>query len=143
MIIEGLGYFLLSTVKFAVATLPIATRFPYVEGLLISILGGITGILFFLFLWDKFLHIWKIYIVRSVEKQKKFKISKKKRKIVKLKNSYGYWGIVILTPLVISIPIGVFLLLQYYTIRKYKFLHLSLSVIFWGVTLISFFKFIW
>jgi len=143
MLLEGLGYFLLSTVKFAVATLPIATRFPFVEGLFISISGGIIGVVFFLFLWDKFLHIWKIYIVRSSGKDKKFKISKKKRKIIKLKNSYGYWGIVILTPLVVSIPIGVFLLLQYYTARKYKFLHLSLSVIFWGVTLISFFKFIW
>ena len=144
MLLEGIGYFLLSTVKFAVATLPIARRFSYAEGLLISILGGILGIVFFLFLWDKILHVWRIYIVRSTKKKKKaFKINKKKRRIIKLKNKYGYWSIVMLTPLIISIPIGVFLLLQYYKSTKYKFLHLSLSVIFWGFTLISFFKYIW
>ena len=60
-----------------------------------------------------------------------------------MKNTYGYWGIVILTPIVISIPIGVFLLLQYFTHHKYKLLHLSLSVILWSLTLITFFKFIW
>jgi len=142
MIIEAIGYFLLSTVKFAVATLPIAVRFLYPQALAISILGGIAGVAFFLFLWDKILRIWHVYIYRS-SKEKIFKITKKKRRIIKLKNMYGYWGIVILTPLIISIPIGVFLLIQYFRNHKYKFLHLSLSVSFWGLVLVSFFKFLW
>ena len=143
MLIEAIGYFLLSTVKFAVATLPIARRFPYFEALFISISGGILGVIFFLFLWDKLFQIWKIYIVRSTAQEKPFRMTNRKRRIIKLKNQYGYWGVVILTPVIVSIPIGVFLLLQYYKSRKYKFLHLSLSVTFWGVFLISFFRFLW
>ena len=143
MIIEAIGYFLLSTVKFAIATLPISLRFSYPNALLISISGGLIGVFFFMFLWEKLFQIWTIYIYKSNKpKSKIITINKKKRRIIILKNKYGYWGIVILTPVILSIPLGVFLLIQYFRNRKYKFLHLALSVSFWGFILISFFRFI-
>lgn len=141
MILEAIGFFLLSSVKFAVATFPICLAFDYRASLFISISGGLSGSFFFLFLWNKVLHIWHILIVKKKEeKPLAYKVNKKKRWIVSLKNSYGYWGVIILTPLILSIPIGAFILIQYFDHQKYKFFHLSLSVILWGVGLISFFE---
>ncbi len=142
MWLKALGFFLLSSVKFAVAALPIAVAFNYQEALFISISGGIAGAFFFLYIWKYILEVWNIHIVKKVEKPiLKVKVNKKKRQIIKLKNSYGYWGIVILTPVILSIPVGAFILSQYYKNEKLKFLHLSVVVSIWGVFLISFFEF--
>lgn len=142
MIIKVLGFFLLSSVKFAVAVIPIALSFSYFESLCISISGGIFGAFFFLFVWAKVLYLWNIHIRKKENKTTKpFKINKKRRKMIRIKNSYGYWGIVITTPLLLSIPFGAFLLMQYYKNRNYKFLHLSLFIILWSFVLVSLFKF--
>ncbi len=142
MWLEAIGFFLLSSVKFAVATLPIALRFDFYTALTISILGGLSGAFFFLFLWRKFMDMWNIYIFKNPNKESiLIKINKRKRRIINLKNTYGYWGILVLTPVILSIPIGAFLLSQYFQKKKLKFIHLSLSIIIWGIILISFFKF--
>ena len=139
---KAIGFFLLSSVKFAVASLPIAASFGYLQSLIILISGGIFGVFFFLYIWKEVFYFWNIYIVKKAPEEKKnFKISKQKRRIVKLKTNYGYWGVILLTPIVLSIPIGAFLLMQYFKNKKFLFIHLSLSVMGWGTILISFFKF--
>ena len=142
MWLEAIGFFLLSSVKFAVATLPIAIRFNFYTALFISITGGLFGAFFFLFLWEKIMDIWNIYIFKKdSEESTPIKFNNRKRRIISIKNSYGYWGILILTPVILSIPIGAFILSQYFKKKRLKFLHLSISIIFWGFLLISFFKF--
>jgi len=143
MWLKAIGFFLLSSVKFAVATLPISLMFSFTEAWLISVSGGIAGAFFFLYIWDYVLRMWTIYIVKREKKVKEFKITKQKRKIISIKNSYGYWGIIILTPVILSIPIGAFLLDQYFKNQSYKFLHLSLSIVFWGTVFVSFFELFW
>ena len=142
MWLEAIGFFLLSSVKFAVATLPIAIRFNFYTALLVSITGGLFGAFFFLFLWRKVMDIWNIYIFKKdSEESTPIKFNNRKRRIIKIKNTYGYWGILVLTPVILSIPIGAFILSQYFQKKKLKFFHLSISIIFWGFLLISFFKF--
>lgn len=142
MIIKAIGFFLLSAVKFAIAVIPIAISYSYVEALIISIAGGVSGAFFFLFIWAKILNLWNVHIVKKdFSIQKPFKISKRKRKMIRIKNSYGYWGIVITTPILLSIPFGAFILMQYFNRKRYKFLHLSLVIVLWSFTLISLFKF--
>ncbi len=137
--LKALGYFLLSTVKFAVSAVPISVTFSYYQSLLISISGGIFGVFFFMFLWNRVLKMWQLIFPRS-KKDKPIIINKRKRKIVKIKRDYGYWSIVAATPSILSIPLGVFILVNYYPSKKGKFIHLSLSVIVWGFLLISFFS---
>ena len=144
MLLKAIGLLLLSSVKFAVATLPIALAFPYKEALGISILGGLLGVFFFLYIWRYILALWQKYWYNpNLHKVKTFKITKQKRKLINIKNQYGYWGIIILTPLILSIPIGVFLLVRYFKPYPYKELHLSLSISIWGLIFISFFEFLW
>ncbi len=142
LFLKALGFFLLSTVKFTVSALPISMTFPYYQALFISISGGIFGVFFFMFLWDKVLKTWQFIFYKDKEhsKEKPLVINRRRRRIVKIKKDYGYWGIVATTPSVLSIPLGVFILMTYFPNTKRKFIHLSLSVVVWGFLLISIFS---
>ncbi|MBN2667601.1 MAG: hypothetical protein JXR60_00100 [Bacteroidales bacterium] len=141
MIYQAIGFFLLSSVKFSFATLPISIRYDYQTALLISLTGGITGAVFFLYGWRKVLRIWQVHIVKKPETPKTtIKINAKRRRLIRIKNKYGYWGIILLTPSVLSIPIGALLLIHAFPKQRWVLWHLSLSVVLWGVVLISFFK---
>jgi len=141
MWLKALGFFLLSSIKFAVASPLIAASYSFSYAWIILVSGGIFGNFFFLYVWEHILNIWNVYIIKKGVKEKAIKVNKSRRKIIKIKNSYGYWGIVILTPVFVSIPIGAFLLVQYYKTKRYKFLHLCISVTFWATIYISFFQF--
>ena len=62
-------------------------------------------------------------------------IFKRNRWIVKLKHHYGMWGIVILTPVLLSLPIGAFLLRKYYSNNKKALPLMFLSIIVEGFVL--------
>ncbi len=140
LFLKALGFFLLSTFKFAVSIVPILMVFDYYTALLISISGGIFGVFFFMFLWNKVIEIWGVLFPKTDKPSKPIKMNRRRRNLVKIKNKYGYWGLVITTPAILSIPVGVFIVVNYFQYKKYKFLHLSLSVVVWGVLLISFFS---
>ena len=143
MIYKAIILSFLSTFKYAMTIPPIVFYFNYTDSLLISLSGGLFGILFFRFVWKWILQFWKNYIIRKdwVE-PRPVKINKRKRYIVNMKNKYGYWGVIILTPILLSIPLGVFLLERYFRFHKYKFITLSISLIIWGSIIVSFFHFI-
>ncbi len=143
MLLKAIGFFLLSSVKFAVATLPISLAFSFKEAWIISISGGIFGAFFFLYVWEYVIKLWNVFLVKKEDRVKVFRISKQRRKLVRMKNSYGFWGIIILTPLILSIPIGAFLLARYFKHKRFRFLYLSLSVVVWGSAFISFFELFW
>jgi len=138
--LKVIGFFFLSTVKFAVATLPIALAFPLEKAWLISVSGGVFGGFFFLYLWARVLKVWNFFIAKSSnDVPNKVRFNKRKRRVVKIKKSYGYWGLIFLTPSVLSIPFGAFILANYYKKRRFVFWHLSISVMFWATVLIGFF----
>ena len=123
-----IGWFLLSSVKYPYAVLPLLThshRFWFFNMLIVAS-GGCLGVLVFTFLGraiSKFFGRYHLFKIRY----------KNLRRFVRLKNGYGLVGIAFLTPLLISIPIGVILSA---TIEHHKWrvirLH-CLSVIFWSV----------
>jgi len=139
--LKAIGFFLLSTVKFAVATAPIAIAFPFEQAWLVSVSGGIFGSFFFLYLWARVLKIWNFFISNNkAPRDVKIHINKKRRRIVKIKNTYGYWGIIFMTPSVLSIPLGAFILANYFKKKRFIFWHLCLAVMAWGTVLVGFFS---
>lgn len=56
---------------------------------------------------------------RAIHKTSKKKFTKRNRLIVKLRRDYGMWAIIFLTPSLLSIPVGAFLLRKYYEKRKF------------------------
>ncbi len=67
----------------------------------------------------KLLHGFQSWKKRRKEKRKhRRKFTRWNKILVKLKRDYGMWGIILLTPVFISLPIGAFLLRKYYSGKK-------------------------
>ena len=72
---------------------------------------------------------------RKEKRKGRKKFSLRNKLIVKLKTKYGMWGISLLTPIALSIPIGAFLLRKYYHNRKEAIPIMLLSIITEGIIL--------
>ena len=145
--VEILTTILFSSFKFA-ATFPLVVfqfEFSFVETLLWTNVGGIIGIYFFAFLSEKIIAWWNRTFRKSsgnahgTDKKKKKIFTKKKRRIVRIKQKYGLIGIAFITPLLLSIPLGVFLVVRYYRTSKIKFLYLIGSNVIWSVIYTAFY----
>jgi hypothetical protein len=149
--IEIIIAILLASVKYAL-TFPLAVyefKFTFFETVLWLNVGGILGVYFFAYLWDWAIRLWEKYFgnrLRSLKSAYKSKKDKKvytirNRRIIRIKQRYGLKGIVITTPILLSIPIGVFLLVRYYRQNKFKFLYLIASNIIWSIIYTAFYMF--
>ncbi|GAB1405464.1 hypothetical protein MASR1M74_26450 [Lentimicrobium sp.] len=149
-LIKQLSIILISAVKFLFAApLSYIYGFSYLHTLINTSVGGILGVLFFYF-FSRLLN--RIYlnhfplIFRALEQitglhyERRNTRGKKigtKRKMIGLRNRFGYPGIIILTPVLLSIPLGTFLAVKYYPSKAGLLSLLSLSVVFWSVILTS------
>jgi len=139
MIYKAIGLFFLTFVKFALTIPIIRYQFDILPSLIITISGGIAGVLFFCFFWRYILDWWNNNIrLKSKKPLSSLKVNKKRRKIIQLKNQYGYWGMVSRTPVFFSIPLGTFLIQRYFKYKKGKLFHLFMSIIFWAFIIILF-----
>ena len=136
MIMKGLIVIMSSTWKFA-ATFPVAVylfKMSFVETILYTNIGGLLGIVIFTFLSKGIIHL--IEVIRSKNhgsrKKPKYIFTKRNRRLVTLRKKYGLPGIVFLTPLILSIPVGCFLIEKYYGKNKRNFVFLVLSNVVWS-----------
>ena len=140
---------LFSSFKFA-ATFPLVIiqfDFSFFECILWTNVGGIIGICFFAFLSNRLIDWWKRIFRRSNrpiledEQQVKKKFTKRNRRIVRVKQKYGLIGIAMITPFLLSIPVGVFLVVRYYHTSKSRFLYLIAANLIWSVIYTAFYMF--
>lgn len=148
---------IISGVKFLFAPLiSIGYGFNYLQTVLFTTAGGIMGILFFYFFskwiiiqYTKYCPIVFSYFTgEKVDKAKKIlncdqpskkKFTRKNKIIISLRNRYGLFGIILLTPVLLSIPIGAFLAQKYYSKKANILLYMSISVIFWSLSISTIF----
>ena len=118
MIWAYLGIFLIATVKFLFSPFSalIISGGTWYYTYIAVCSGGITGITFFYFASGFFMerHAKKM---RNSNKVKK-KFTKTNKSIIKIKNKVGIIGIAILTPLLISIPIGSIISAKFFRHQK-------------------------
>jgi uncharacterized membrane protein len=82
----------------------ILSGFNFAETLLFNVTGGMLGVIFYLYLWD-----FIVKLKRKIFPQKPIvgiKINSRRRLIVKFIKKYELVGIVILTPTILTVPIG-------------------------------------
>ncbi len=126
-IVKELTIILFCTWKFA-ATFPVAIyvmRMSALETLIYTNTGGFIGLVFSLSFSNLIIKAWNKYRARSYRTHGRRKIfTRANRNFVKIKNRYGLPGIAILSPSVLSIPIGAFLAAKYYgtTLKVYSVL---------------------
>jgi hypothetical protein len=135
-----------SSFKFA-ATFPLAiyiVKMSPVETLVYTNAGGIIGTFVFMYLSEFFIRMWNKYwpqrLKRNKKKNKKF--TARNRRIVNIKVKYGMWGIMILSPLLLSIPVGSFLMVKYYGLKLRNMLWLLVGQVAWSLVYVLFFYYI-
>lgn len=148
---------LVSGIKFIFAPLlGIGYGFNFIQTSIITAIGGFLGFLFFYYLsrwlllqYTKYCPIVFSYFTGDkVEKAKKIlscseipkkKFTRKNKMIINLRYRYGLIGIVLLTPVLLSIPIGAFLVQKYFSKKRNILVYMSLSVVFWSFFISSVF----
>lgn len=135
-----LSVFFLSSVKFMWAPgTALVSGFSFFHTILITSAGGISGITFFYFfgMWA----IEKMERVKTKTRMARFRKSrlrvftKRNRRIIKLKRSVGLIGLIIITPALLSIPIGCVVAAKFYRHNKFTYPLLVVSTIVWSLLL--------
>jgi hypothetical protein len=110
-------------------------KMSVIETLFYTNLGGILGVVVFFYFWDLLIRMWKKYWPErfTIRRRKRKIFTKATRRIVRIKVKYGLPGIAILSPVILSIPIGAYLAAKYYGIRPKTIMILITGQIFWSV----------
>lgn len=160
LILKQFSIILISAVKFLVAA-PTSYLFGYnyLETILNTTLGGWLGVIVFYYLgryifshfpfWRrKMRHMYhklagipvhtRVIMNKKAEERKIF--NRRNRFIVMIRSRFGFPGLIILTPVILSIPIGTMLIAKYYSTRRGHLAWLSLSVMAWSVVLSTFLR---
>ena len=114
-ILKWLSVFALSSVKMLLGGMPLAISYSFtpLEAFSATALGSITGCFFFVYCGNWVLKRWegrKGHIKKPLLAKK----IKSLRKFIRIRNKYGMPGIAILTPAVLSIPVGCLLAVRFY-----------------------------
>lgn len=146
---------LISSVKFLFAfPLALSFGFSFFNTFTITVSGGIAGVIFFAFISQELIIFWNWFKKRCIlpypktAKRLKFLIGdpdkaakpipiKTKRRYIRFKKNFGLYGIAALTPCIISIPIGTFLVVRFYGRSKKNVLILCVAVVIVGAILSS------
>ena len=138
-LVKIVNVFLLATVKYFYTPIyAFIIGLDFFETIVTLIAGGIFGFFVFYYLSNMLIlsarilkpsvikytpegilnrmRIWKQK--RAIKRKNRKKFSKRNKMIVKARSNYGMWGICLLTPVLLSIPLGAFLLRKYYHQRK-------------------------
>ncbi len=126
-----------STWKFA-ATFPVAVygfNMSFLQTVLFTNIGGVLGIVVFGILAKSLLVLYRRFWPQKLKFQRKKKrtFSKRNRRLVRFKKKYGLPGIVVLTPVLLSIPVGTFLIVKYYGKQKQNYVYLFLCQLAWSI----------
>lgn len=136
--IETILFALLATFKFAVAVpfYIVEEKMTFWEGLIFSLSSGIFGIFLFMYLSSKIIQAWEWFKNKTgwfKRKIPKKVFTRKSRRLVRMKSRYGLVGIALLSPFIISLPIGCFLAVRFYKNKRKVFLYMTGGVILWSL----------
>jgi len=146
--------FLVSSIKFLIApALSFGMGLNFIQTWLSTTAGGIVGVIVFFFLSKWLLRLYskyffyymhllriKIYAYFNMAIPKFIparRFTRRNRMIIKIVKKFGMAGIVILTPVLLSIPVGTFIATRYYSSNRFLLVYLSASVLFWSLFMSS------
>ncbi len=129
------------------------------ETLLFIQAGGILGFLFYYyffgFLFKEIKLLWPIvysftpvlfkvrfemWLIRHrLKRNNSRKFTHRNKIIVKMRQRFGIWGIVILSPVILSIPVGALLGNKYFKHNHHFIPYMILSIVIWGVVSVTLF----
>lgn len=160
IILKQLSILFISAIKFLVAA-PTSYLFgySYLHTIINTTVGGLIGVLFFYYsgrwliarfpVWNRkvkrFYHKmlgipYHIQRTREMNAEPKKIFTRKNKTIIRIREKFGFAGLIILTPVFLSIPLGTFIAVKYYSRRRDLLGWLSVSVVGWSVLLSTFIR---
>ncbi len=160
IILKQLSILFISAIKFLVAA-PTSYLFgySYLHTILNTTAGGLLGVIFFYYsgkylfahypvwkrkvrrFYHKLLGIpYQIQHAHDIKTTPSRVFTRKNRTIVKIRQKFGFAGVIILTPVLLSIPLGTFIAVKYYSRRPDLLGWLSVSVVSWSILISTFIK---
>ena len=120
-----------SILKFSFGSITAIAANLGLEGSIANIIGGIIGIVLFTQLGG----VMQDYFVKKFPDRFGKKFSRSTRLLVKVKQKFGLGGIAALTPIVLSIPVGVLFALALTNDKKKIMITMIMSMMFWAAVL--------
>lgn len=128
--------FIGASLKFLVGAPIIAAKYNFITGLVMNIASGFCGVSFFFFLSDYFMdraHKKRVRKIKDGNARPKRKFTRFNKFLVKTKLGIGMLGIAMITPTLISIPIGSLVMAKFFNHNKWAYPSLLLSVVLWAL----------
>lgn len=143
-ILKFLTVFLLSSIKFAWLGVPgsIAAGYSFLQSVCVTTAGGWTGVVFFSYLSEWLIKKTKAITTKITKKKPKKKFTLTNKFVVRVKRTLGLAGIALLTPPLLSHPVGVFFAIRYYKDKRRVISYMMVSTLFWSITLFVFYKYV-
>jgi hypothetical protein len=117
-----------STIKFGFSTLAVIAADLGPGGSITNLLGGLAGIVLFVYLGDflrkKLMHKYPNRFGKRFSKSSRF--------LVKVKQKHGLAGVAFLTPVILSIPVGVMFSLALTSDKKKVMAYMMISCLLWA-----------
>lgn len=133
-ILQVIGLVAFSSVKFLFAPSTVyAFGYNWFETIGITILGGWSGVLIFFYAGSYIFDWWTRRFDKRDKKKRVFR--KRNRLIITVKNKYGIVGLAVVSPSLISIPLGCLLAAKYFRHDKRTIPIFFSAVVFWSLTL--------
>lgn len=130
-LISSILVFLGSLIKFSMGSLAAIAANLGLGGSLANVIGGIIGIVLFTYLGG----FIQEYLVRKFPNRFGKKFTSSNRFLVRIKRRFGLGGIAALTPIILSIPVGVLFALALTHDKKKIMISMIMSVLFWAIIL--------
>jgi len=130
-IFSNLAILVVSAIKFGFVASTVVAANLGISGTVSNMLGGIAGI----FLFVQIDGIAQEWLIRKYPNRFGKKFSKRTQFLAKVKGTFGLGGIAFLTPVVLSIPVGVFFAMDLTTNKKKVIYYMLISCLFWGALL--------
>lgn len=132
--------------KFAL-TFPLAIygmKMSFWETIILTNIGGLAGLISSVYLSKLIILLWHKYItpILPVPAYTASSSFRRKRRIVRVKKQFGFPGIVLLTPVFFSIPVGGFLMTKYYGSEIRNIVWLFAGQIAWSFIYTVFYMFV-
>lgn len=110
-------------------------NYSFYKVFFVTCAGGITGNIVFTNLSAALIRWRHNYRLKKGKIHKKRIFTTFNRRIIRIKQRFGLTGLALLTPLLLSTPLGAFLAERFFRDKKKIIIYLSISVIIWSIVL--------
>ena len=151
-----INVFLLAIVKYFYTPLvAFLLKLSLVETIITMVSGGIFSFIVFYYLTNILIvttRYFKPYAIkiapnkwldqyeirkqkRAIKRKHRKKFTRRNKLIIKIRRTYGFWGIIITMPIFLSIPLGAFLMHKYFRYKKGAVLYSLIAIAAEGIIL--------